>query len=87
MPSIPGLSPCAVSCCQAAPPARHTFITAGRSPVGQNAGWVQLAGQEEVSEVAIRYLNRLSDWFFVAARAMNAQKDGDVLWVPGAGRG
>ena len=48
---------------------------------------VQLAGQEEVSEVAIRYLNRLSDWFFVAARAMNAQKDGDVLWVPGAGRG
>ena len=48
---------------------------------------VQLARQEEVSEVTIRYLNRLSDWFFVAARAMNAQKDGDVLWVPGAGRG
>ncbi len=48
---------------------------------------VRLADGEEVSEVAIRYLNRLSDWFFVAARAANADRDGDVLWVPGAGRG
>ncbi|QFT57799.1 Cob(I)yrinic acid a,c-diamide adenosyltransferase [Sulfitobacter sp. THAF37] len=47
---------------------------------------VHLAGQEDVNEAAVKYLNRLSDWFFVAARmANNAGKD-DVLWVPGANR-
>lgn len=42
-------------------------------------------------QVAIRpevvsYLNRLSDWLFVAARAMNKCGADDVLWVPGASR-
>ena len=47
---------------------------------------VSLAGDEDVNEAAVKYLNRLSDWFFVAARmANNAGKD-DVLWVPGANR-
>ncbi|MBB3992675.1 cob(I)alamin adenosyltransferase [Sulfitobacter undariae] len=46
----------------------------------------QLATQETVNDAVVRYLNRLSDWFFVAARmANNAGKD-DVLWVPGANR-
>ena len=45
-----------------------------------------LATRETVNDAAVRYLNRLSDWFFVAARmANNAGKD-DVLWVPGANR-
>ena len=35
---------------------------------------------------AIAYLNRLSDLLFVAARAMNRNGAGDVLWVPGASR-
>jgi len=35
---------------------------------------------------ALRYINRLSDWLFVAARAMNQSAGGDVLWVPGASR-
>ncbi len=35
---------------------------------------------------AIRYLNRLSDLLFVAARAVNQNHAGDVLWVPGASR-
>lgn len=35
---------------------------------------------------ALRYLNRLSDLLFVAARHANAQEGGDVLWVPGATR-
>ncbi len=35
---------------------------------------------------AIRYLNRLSDWFFVAARMANNGGKDDVLWVPGANR-
>ena len=47
---------------------------------------VELAGREDVNQAAVTYLNRLSDWFFVAARmANNAGKD-DVLWVPGANR-
>lgn len=45
---------------------------------------VELAESEEVNPVAVKYLNRLSDWFFVAARVAN-QGD-DVLWVPGANR-
>lgn len=47
---------------------------------------VALSGDEEVNEAAIRYLNRLSDWFFVASRAANDNGAGDVLWVPGANR-
>ncbi|WP_404336313.1 cob(I)yrinic acid a,c-diamide adenosyltransferase [Sphingomonas sp. MMS12-HWE2-04] len=35
---------------------------------------------------ALAYLNRLSDLLFVAARAVNHLRIGDVLWVPGASR-
>ena len=38
---------------------------------------------EHVSEGAIAYVNRLSDFFFVASRWVNAKTSGDVLWVPG----
>ena len=41
---------------------------------------------ERVSPAAIKYLNRLSDLLFVAARWANARGAGDVLWTPGAGR-
>lgn len=44
-----------------------------------------LAEIETINPEAVRYLNRLSDWLFVAARASNAD-EGDVLWVPGANR-
>lgn len=47
---------------------------------------VELAGQEDVNPAAIRYLNRLSDWFFVAGRIANNEGRDDVLWVPGANR-
>jgi cob(I)alamin adenosyltransferase len=47
---------------------------------------VELAGREEVNGNALRYLNRLSDWFFVASRAANDNGARDVLWVPGANR-
>jgi cob(I)alamin adenosyltransferase len=47
---------------------------------------MELATMELVNEHAVTYLNRLSDWFFVAARAANHGDGGDVLWVPGANR-
>jgi cob(I)alamin adenosyltransferase len=47
---------------------------------------VELATMESVNEAAVKYLNRLSDWFFCAARIANDQGKADVLWVPGANR-
>lgn len=47
---------------------------------------VELAQSETVNAAALTYLNRLSDWFFVAARAANNDGAEDVLWVPGANR-
>jgi cob(I)alamin adenosyltransferase len=41
---------------------------------------------ERVSAEAIIFINRLSDFFFVASRWVNAQGDGDVLWVQGMNR-
>lgn len=41
---------------------------------------------ERVSETAVRYLNRLSDLLFVAARRANRDGADDVLWTPGATR-
>jgi cob(I)alamin adenosyltransferase len=39
-----------------------------------------------VNAEAVRYLNRLSDWLFVAGRIANDEGHADVLWVPGANR-
>lgn len=47
---------------------------------------VALAREEEANPSAIRYLNRLSDWFFVASRIANDDGANDILWVPGANR-
>ena len=45
-----------------------------------------LAAAEPVNPAALAYLNRLSDYLFVLARAINTAGDGDVLWVPGKNR-
>ncbi len=50
---------------------------------------VELAAlaDERVSEGAIAYINRLSDFFFVASRwANHVSSKGDILWVPGKTR-
>ena len=47
--------------------------------LGENRG-------EIVNPEAVRYLNRLSDLLFVAARAVNDNGKTDVLWVPGKNR-
>ncbi|MFM2366452.1 MAG: hypothetical protein RIR95_1060 [Pseudomonadota bacterium] len=47
---------------------------------------VELATTESVNPEAVKYLNRLSDWFFVAGRIANEDGTKDVLWVPGLTR-
>ena len=45
-----------------------------------------LAAEEPVNPAALVFVNRLSDYLFVLARALNAGGEGDVLWQPGANR-
>ena len=42
--------------------------------------------REIVSPAAAAYVNRLSDFFFVAARWVNDKGRSDVLWIPGKNR-
>lgn len=46
----------------------------------------ELACVEVINPITVTYLNRLSDWFFVASRVANDNGAKDVLWVPGANR-
>ncbi len=46
-----------------------------------------LAESEAINPEAVRYINRLSDLFFVMSRYLNDKGAGDVLWEPGATRG
>jgi len=46
----------------------------------------ELLAGGDVNAAAIRYLNRLSDWLFVAGRIANDDGTSDILWVPGASR-
>ena len=59
--------------------ARAISRRAERSAVG--AGQVQ-----RLNPAALAYVNRLSDFLFVASRAVNQNGAGDVLWRPGATR-
>jgi cob(I)alamin adenosyltransferase len=76
----------------------RSFILPGGSPLAANLHQcrtvarraerlaVELSGIEDVNPAAVKYLNRLSDWFFVASRIANDDGRDDVLWVPGANR-
>jgi cob(I)alamin adenosyltransferase len=76
----------------------RSFILPGGSPLAANLHLcrtvarraerltVELSALEHINESAVRYLNRLSDWCFVASRMANDQGRTDVLWVPGANR-
>ena len=49
---------------------------------------VELAAklEEPVNEAGIQYMNRLSDFLFVASRFQSNKGGADVLWVPGQNR-
>ena len=44
---------------------------------------VSLRSQEEINTNTLVYLNRLSDWLFVASRVENQENSSEVLWAPG----
>ncbi len=47
---------------------------------------VAAAQTTPLNPAALSYLNRLSDFLFVAARHVNKATGGDVLWIPGGSR-
>ena len=44
---------------------------------------VSLKSKEEINVNTLIYLNRLSDWLFVASRVENQENSSEVLWTPG----
>lgn len=75
-----------------------SFVLPGGSPLAANLHLaravcrraerlaVALAAEEKVTPAALRYINRLSDFLFVAARWANDKGRAEVLWVPGKSR-
>ena len=47
---------------------------------------VAAAREMPLNPAALTYLNRLSDHLFVMCRVLNAEVQGDILWVPGGSR-
>lgn len=45
-----------------------------------------VAAKEKINPLAVKYLNRLSDFLFVLSRAANGNGEKDVLWKPGVNR-
>ncbi|RST86145.1 cob(I)yrinic acid a,c-diamide adenosyltransferase [Aquibium carbonis] len=74
---LPGGTPAAAALHLARTVARR----AERAMVAANEAEAQDIGSE-----AMKYINRVSDFLFVSARAVNGMGSGDVLWVPGANR-
>ena len=44
---------------------------------------VSLRSREKINANTLIYLNRLSDWLFVASRVENQENSSEVLWAPG----
>ncbi|MBK5567215.1 cob(I)yrinic acid a,c-diamide adenosyltransferase [Ensifer sp. SSB1] len=65
--------------------ALHVARTVARRAERQTVALANIEG-EIVSKDAIAYINRLSDFLFVAARWANDKGQADVLWIPGKNR-
>ena len=63
----------------------HVARTVARRAERQMVALANVEG-EIVSKEAIAYINRLSDFLFVAARSANDKGQADVLWIPGKNR-
>jgi cob(I)alamin adenosyltransferase len=74
---LPGGSPASA--------ALHLARTIARRAERQMVELARVEG-EIVSAEALRYINRVSDFLFVASRALNDGGRADVLWVPGKNR-
>ncbi|HEY0330350.1 MAG TPA: cob(I)yrinic acid a,c-diamide adenosyltransferase [Rhodopseudomonas sp.] len=78
----------------------NSFVLPGGSPAAAHLhvarticrraerAMVELAAlpDETLSPIAIQYINRLSDFLFVASRTANDNGAADILWVPGQNR-
>lgn len=69
---LPGGSPCSAHL--------HLARTVARRA---ERATITLAGLEDINAMAVKYLNRLSDYLFVLARVANQNGTQDVLWQPG----
>ena len=69
----------------AAAAALHVARTVARRAERMIVELAELPG-EHVNRAGIRYMNRVSDFLFVAARHVNDHGKSDVLWVPGENR-
>jgi cob(I)alamin adenosyltransferase len=74
---LPGGSPAAA--------ALHLARTVARRAERAMVALARIEG-EQVNPEAVRYMNRVSDLLFVAARVVNDNGNADVLWVPGQNR-
>ena len=63
----------------------HLARTICRRAERLTAELMDKAGESVTPEV-LKYLNRLSDYLFVASRYANGKGSGDVLWKPGENR-
>jgi len=69
-----------------APAAAHLHVARTVVRRAERAAWAAWAEHaESMNQLAITYLNRLSDLLFILARYQNREA-GDVLWVPGGER-
>ena len=78
----------------------RSFVLSGGSPAAANLHLARTVARraerlmvalaqdiaEKVNPEGIRYINRVSDFLFVAARVVNDNGKADVLWVPGQNR-
>ena len=69
------------------PGAAHLHVARTVVRRAERSAWAAYSEHgETMNQLAITYLNRLSDLLFILARYANRER-GDVLWVPGGERG
>ncbi len=66
-------------------PAAHLHLARAISRRAERA-LVAASHDVAINPYAVTYLNRLSDYLFVLCRAVNANRGGDITWVPGGSR-